>query len=264
MRRLLVLALVGCGGGGESPAEALADLRVAATAPLVAEANGPVEYTVTVTNDGPEDANGVVVTHTMTAGFVEAIQAPEISCVQTTNTEARCQLPQLTVGTTASFMVLARAPSSGPFASTTQAFAVGVDPDPINNSLILTTDVIARADLQVFINTFTTNTTPGGVINYDLFALNNGPSPGSNGVLLVQPTGGLTLTQVEVPGWTCSGSPDITCTIPLITVGGFHQVIATGTAPAQAGTCALMFTLSSDTIEQFPGDNVATAMTTVN
>jgi uncharacterized repeat protein (TIGR01451 family) len=152
-------ASTGIGGGS-------ADLAVTKTGPATVNPGAPVSYTVTVTNNGPTNAIGVVLTDTPGSGLLGA-SAP--GCV---GSPLSCDIGALAVGASATFTVSATANSTltaGAELLNTGTVTSGTpDPDAANNTVTVTTLVTAAttaADLAVT-KTGPATVTPGAPLTY--------------------------------------------------------------------------------------------------
>jgi len=89
-----------------------------------------VQYTLVVSNAGPNAASNVMVTDTpsnLAIGSVSSTQAGSCNALP-------CTLPSLAVGATETITMLANITDEGPFDNTATAIATELDPNPGNNS----------------------------------------------------------------------------------------------------------------------------------
>ncbi len=92
------------------------DVAVAAShSPSFAEPGDPVTIRLTVTNEGPSSAQGVVVTTTLPAGLVYASSSP--ACDETAGV-VTCALGELANGADSTITVTVTAPAPGSFDAT--------------------------------------------------------------------------------------------------------------------------------------------------
>lgn len=155
--------LAGAGGAGARPTQIASfrfdtcgtDLAIQKSAsPSPATAGGQLIYTVTVTNNGPDDASGVTVVDTLPTGVTYVTDTD--SCVQGPVGTLTCSLGNLAAGASASFeiKVLVSAgltATSGPttITNTASVSADQQDVNPSNNTASVTTIVEERADLRI-------------------------------------------------------------------------------------------------------------------
>lgn len=142
-----------------------ADVRISKDAsPKPATAGQPVTFTLTVTNDGPSDAQNVAFADEMPEGFVITAgnQPSGWTCSTDTDNRVRsCQTPTLAMGDTATFTITATVPSTGANSSGDVTNTVAVtsstpDPAPANNTGSVTFTVLPDgADLSLVSKTKT-------------------------------------------------------------------------------------------------------------
>ncbi|MFG2819837.1 CARDB domain-containing protein [Kitasatospora sp. NPDC048365] len=139
------------GGGSEfttAVVRPLADLTVAVSASPEPVNNGSnLTYTVTVRNNGPTAAEGVVVTDTVPANgrFVSAATSRG-SCVTPpvgSTDSVTCTVGTLASGGTVTVTLVVRALGTGPYGitDTARATATTPDPDPANNAATISTPI---------------------------------------------------------------------------------------------------------------------------
>jgi uncharacterized repeat protein (TIGR01451 family) len=127
-----------------------ADLAVKAIGPASAKNDATVTYTITVTNNGPAAATGVVATDKLPlrAGFKSAKVTPTATCTKATAnnvTTVTCQLGTLAPGATRTITVVAQLKGTVGQLLTNTASATETgpgDPNSADNTSIVTTTVI--------------------------------------------------------------------------------------------------------------------------
>jgi uncharacterized repeat protein (TIGR01451 family) len=244
----------GIGGGS-------ADLAVTKTGPATVSPGAPVTYTVTVTNNGPSSAAGVVLTDTPGSGLLGA-SAP--GCV---GSPLSCTIGALAVGASASFTVSATASAAladGTNVINTATVTSGTpDLDAANNTVTITTPVTAAtttADLAVT-KTGPATATPGAPLTYTLTVTNNGPSAASGVTLTDTPGAGI----LGAAAAGCSGSP-LVCPIGTLAAGATATVTVTATADPSVPAGSVLTNAASVTAatpDPVSGNNNASVSTTV-
>ncbi len=117
----------------EAPSD-LADLTVSKTGSSDSVYVGdPVTYTITVTNQGPEDADGVAVVDMLPEGLTFEDATPDLGVCQEDEGEIACDLGHLAKGETASVAVGVTVSVAGTFENTAHVFGQGTDPALGNN-----------------------------------------------------------------------------------------------------------------------------------
>src|SRR5262245_37936173 len=177
---------------------AQADVAVSVSSSLssVVE-NQSFSYTISVTNAGPSDATGVVVTDTLPSGVTFVSASP--GCAGTTVVTCNIgTLPSAPSQNTAALGITVTAlPASPGFTLVnTVTVASSSDPNPSNDTASATTTVQPisnSADLRVSIQASPSPVSQGGPLTYVLSAANSGPLSVS-AVRLSHTVGSLTLS----------------------------------------------------------------------
>ena len=247
---------------------ASADLSIVKTGPASVVADATVTYSLAVSNAGPSDATSLTVTDTLPAGvtFVSA-SGTGWTCTNAGNATVTCTRPALATATAApAISITVRAPTQG--ASLSNAAAVtSATPDPVpgNNSSIAGTTVVASADLAIS-KTGTASVTAGGTITYAVGVSNLGPSDAAGITVTDTLPAGVTFVSAAGTGWACTnvGNTTVTCARPALAAAADAPSISiVVTAPAQAASLTNTASVASTTSDPTPGNNTATAPTTV-
>jgi uncharacterized repeat protein (TIGR01451 family) len=257
---------------------ATADVSILKTAPMTSNPGANVTYNITVTDNGPNDAQQVQFTDTLPGGLTL------VSFTQNTGTSFTCSLPNmgttgtitcgtstLTNGMSATFTIVAKVPSntaSGTMiTNTANVSAASFDPTPGNNSSSASTTVTAQADLTVT-KSGPMSAVAGNNISYTITVTNAGPSDAASVSLTDTIPAGTTFVSVTpAAGWNCSGTSTVTCTIATLTagsMGSFTLVVKTSAAAANGTMLSNTATVSSTTADPAPGNNSSTASTTLS
>ena len=242
---------------------ARADLAVTQSVPASVTAGTNLTLTVTVTNNGPSNAQGVTLTDTLPAGaFVSSRQTSGpyfsgfYSPVAGTLTGTISTLP---ASASATFVIVtqvnASAPKNSSLSNTATVATTTTDPTPGNNTSTKSSTVTTQADLAVSM-TGPYNVVAGTNLTYTIVLTNKGPSD-AQGVALTDavPTGTTFVSAGTTGGFTTSPP------------GGGHptSVVWTATGPVAAGASA-SFTLVVQAASSAPSgssiSNTATATTT--
>ena len=219
-----------------------------------------VSYKVTVTNNGPSDAAGVVLSDVVPPSSTAVLTVQGATSSDMTCAGASCTLATLTAGASAAVTVNAQlSPSmTGAFTNTATVTAATPDPDPTNNTATATdTASDPSADVRL---TKTANPSPvvaGSTITYTLAATNYGPSDATNVVVTdVVPA------SVQIPDdshvTTNRGSCSINGQTVTCTIGTLPASLAPGAAGATANI-TIWGKVTSDTTGQVV--NTATVAT---
>src|SRR5262249_55806486 len=121
--------------------------------------NQPLTYTVTVTNNGPGTATGVIMTDTLLSGVTLVSATPsQGSCSGTSSVS--CSLGTLTNGASATVTIIVTPSAPGGVSNTATVSANESDPVSSNNSATAVTTVNAPVNAPP-----TVNAIPGATMN---------------------------------------------------------------------------------------------------
>jgi uncharacterized repeat protein (TIGR01451 family) len=265
-----------------------ADLGVQKTGPASAMANTDVSYSITVTNAGPDAANGVLWTDQLpgTMTFVSIVQnsGPAFDCSSQpavgSGGTVTCTISTLSAGTTSTFTLTGHIPP-GTASGTTFDNIVDVssnaepaatpDPNPDNNkSSTLTT--VSSTDLAIT-KTGPPTATAGGTIAWTITVSNNAgdtePNPtfadtlpaGTTFNSLVQNTGPAAICNTPTP----NNPGTVTCSLqPLAATASNQFTLTANISPAFTGTLNNTATVSGDNADPNTNNNSQTASATVS
>ncbi|KAA3650133.1 MAG: DUF11 domain-containing protein [Proteobacteria bacterium] len=233
------------GNGGTAGASA--DVAITKTLDTAGPySNGQsIQYTLVVSNNGPDTANNVQVTDSPTNLTINTVSSSNCSAFP-------CTIPSLNNGGSEIIAVTATINSSGAFDNAATVSANETDPNTGNN-----TDNTgnggtagASADMQVVKNL--TSTGPyvaGDTVTYSITVTNNGPDTANNVQVTDTPTN---LTITSVSSTNCSSFP---CTIPSL-INGASEVIALSATIDATGAFDNAATVSANEIDPNTGNNI--------
>ncbi len=173
------------------PPPPTADLSVRKTAnKATAQVGESVTFTVSVTNDGPNTAQGVFVNDPLVSGF--SFQSATASAGSYNETTGRWDLGSLNNGGSATLTITATVSATGNLTNTATASASVGDPDPSDNtaSVAVTGTPVPpppppplSADLHVTKQVNDNTVTVGDTIVYTIQVRNDGPDSATNVVI---------------------------------------------------------------------------------
>src|SRR5262249_50321108 len=176
-----------------------ANLSITKAGPPVVVPGNPVQYTLTVTNDGPSAAADVVVTDPTPPGltFVSAAGA----CTGA----FPCNIGSLAAGAsrtiTATFLVPAGYLAPNPIVQTATVSSPTPDPNSADNSMMVETPVDATADVAVTKQATPDSALAGDTVSFVVRATNGGPNAASGVVVSdVLPAGLVFVSAAPAPG----------------------------------------------------------------
>ncbi len=233
-------------------------------APDPALVTNPITHTIIITNNGPSDAQNVVVTDTLPAGMGQvSAGASQGSC--TGGSPVVCNLGPVTRNATATVTLIVTSSLTGLQINQATVSSSTSDPGPGSNTASATTTVNPKADLSLLKSVAIIPSSPitAGVstLIYTLFVSNNGPSPAASVVVTDSLPAGLTLTATPIPSQGSCGvaGSTITCSLGIVSLGTFVANIpiqVTVNSSAQ-GTLNNTATISSPTADENTANNTA-------
>jgi uncharacterized repeat protein (TIGR01451 family) len=249
-----------------------ADMAVTVSGPSSVPAGTSAEYIITITNNGPNSALGVVLTDILPAGsnLLSIAQTGADNFSQggsgTTVTEtASAAIPS---GSSDSFTLTVFAPPSltagSSFNDAASVSSTTSDSNTSNNSASVTGTIVgAQADMAVG-NTGPGSGSEGGLLTYTMTATNIGTTNAATGVVL---TDTLDANLKFISATTGQGSFSVSGGVVTFTIGGVNpggKVTVTVTAQAlEDGSLSNSATVSTTSNDTNSSNNSLAATTTV-
>lgn len=199
-------------------------------------------YTITVTNNGPNNATGVTVTDTLpsTVTFVSASSG----CTHSSGT-VTCTIGNLAASANTSVTITVT-PQAGAVPSITNSVSVTgneFDPNGTNNSANESTTVNPTANISVTKSGSSSSIQYGQNVTYTVTVTNNGPNNATGVTMTDTLPSGLVLVSATPSQGSCSGTTTITCTLGALNNGNS----ATVTIVAQASSSGVDWVVDDDT-----------------
>ncbi|MEE4384234.1 MAG: outer membrane beta-barrel protein, partial [Pseudomonadales bacterium] len=248
-------ALVGTTVVPAGPAQAdLVVTKNAAPDPFVSR-SGELTYTVTVQNNGPDAATGVVVSDQLPEGvtFVSATASNEGLCSSPgAGNTLTCEIGSLGLTENATVtIVVVPDEVTEPTTIVNTASVTGneIDPNGENDaSGVETTIEPPRADLSVTVTASSASPPIDTAVTYTVTISSAGPSDSEDVVLTVDLPPGTELSSVTSATGSCSvGTSSIICTFEALAAGESEIVELVLVMPGTTGILRLDATVSSDT-----------------
>jgi uncharacterized repeat protein (TIGR01451 family) len=248
------------------------DMAVTASGPSTVNAGSNATYTITITNNGPAAAQGVVLTDTLPAGsvFVSMTQTAGtdgFTLNQSGGTATETASANIASGSSDTFSLVVNAPSSlgngAPFNDTASVSAQNPDPNTSNNSATVTGTVVnsnPNADVGVSVSG-PTSANEGDSVTYNITVTNAGPAA-ATGVVLTDTLPALLNFQSATvsQGTFTQAAGVVTFTIGTINANG--TVTATVTAQAlEDGSASDAVAVTATSPDPNTANNSASATT---
>lgn len=257
-----------------------ADLAITKTDSVTsATPGGTVTYTIVASNAGPNAASGSTVTDTLPATLTGAIWTcvgaggGTCTAAGSGNINDTVNLP---VGGSVTYTLTATvsASATGTLANTaTVATPAGItDPTPGNNSATDTDTLTAQANVGIAIADAPDPVVAGGNVTYTITTTNAGPSNAAAVAISLPLGANTTFVSVTAPmGTTCttpavgaSGTVNCSVVADLAPSASVLITVVVNVNAAFSGSISATAVVSSTTADPTPGNNSATATTTVN
>jgi len=250
--------------GGSLVTITIPDLEVTKVVDNVNPNEGDIiNYTVTVTNNGPDTATNIEITD----------QIPvELSYVSDTPSQGNYNIGtgiwtvgSLVNGAGATLIIRATFDVVGNPRVINTASVTAVDqgdPDATNNTD--TADINPIADISITKSDSPDPISVDGTLTYTLIVTNSGPSDASNLQVTDTLSVGVTFLSAVGSGWVCSESLGVvTCTLSSLKNGDSSIITITVTTPSSAGIITTTATVSASETDPNTSNNTVAENTTV-
>jgi uncharacterized repeat protein (TIGR01451 family) len=241
---------------------AMADLALTKSdSPDPVFSGGPtITYTLTITNNGPDDASNVVLTDTLPVGVVFGSSTTTAGTCAELDGVVTCDLGGLILDASATVTIVVTPDvvvDATAITNNASVTATEEDPSPVNNTVAEMTTVNAPvADISVSISSAPAEPLINEQITYDITVSNAGPSDDTGVVLIVVVPATTTLDSVIVSQGSCDVKMDtIICTIGDLAAG---ESVAAGilvTGPSEAMILTLSASVDGDISDPVMANN---------
>ena len=250
-----------------------ADLAVIKSGnPNLVIAGETLTYVITVTNNGPDPATGVVLTDILPSGVTcNTATASQGSCNILSGGTVTCTLFDL--GTlliptaTVNIVVTVDPSTTGTLANTATVSGNETDPDPSNNTATEETTVDTETDLAITKSGNPSTVIAGETLTYILTASNNGPSDATGVTVTDILPSDVSFASASASEGSCShASGEVTCDLGSLAdgAGTTITIVATVASPLPSGTILTNdATIGGDQTDPNGGNNSAQVQTTV-
>ncbi len=281
LRKLVVslgiAAITGLMLGAAPVAAQVADLVVnQSDTPDPGPAGGVFTYTLRVDNNGPNASIGITLTDTLPPGAIfVGVNTTQGTCSAPVAGVMSCSLGDLAFLGQVTVTLQVILPTAGVYTNTASATATTPDPNTANN-LDITEDTTAQnaSDMTLTVVDSPDPVAAGGVYNYAVTAINNGPAAAASQTIAFSiPAGACVTALPSGSGWSCSpagsyprctAGQTITCTRSTnLPAGASAPVLNVPAVANVGGSITAAFQVSSPLQDGNPADNTVTATTTV-
>jgi uncharacterized repeat protein (TIGR01451 family) len=227
--------------------------------------NGTITYTVTVTNNGPDAATGVLLTDTLpgTASFLAGTWTSG-SC-NASGATVTCSIGAIANGASVPVTITATAPgTASDITNTASVTGTETDPSAGNNSTTEDTAVGDRTDLAVTKASSPDPVQPGATLTYTVTVTNNGPDAATGVVLTDTLPGTVIYVSASATSGMCSqSSGTVTCNIGAIANGASEVATIIVTAPGSVGDITNTASVTGDQLDPVSGNDATSEVTQV-
>jgi uncharacterized repeat protein (TIGR01451 family) len=228
--------------------------------------SGPVgarfDYSLVVDNLGPSEASGVTLTEQIPAGVdLLAVTPSQGTCAGTP--AVTCSLGTLPVGARVAVSVAVVAQRPGTYTNSASVRGNEPDPNPANNSAVVSASAIARADLSTLKTSSPTFVHVGGTVSYFVVVRNNGPTAARDvRVTDVLPPGTTPVSATPSQG-TCTVGAQVVCQLGIL-ANGTGATVGLEVTANSPGTIRNQAQVSAPDVDPDPTNNISTVETRVD
>jgi large repetitive protein len=250
----LTTALVlGTSLGSAARSRAQANVTIHLAGPATAAAGDNLTYTLTVRNNGPRQARGVVVRDRLPAGVTLNSATPSKgSCVG--SAVVTCSLGRLNRFAVARVVIVVNAPNAGRLVNVATVRANQRDFAMWNNNASLTTVVGAGADLGVTLKATPRPATMGQPLTYTLTIRNHSSVDATNVVVTERTPARSTLVSANASQGSCTGAAPTICSLGTLAAGATAQITVV-VQPTAVGYITNHATVKSAALDPFRVNN---------
>ena len=241
-------------------ADPVADLSLTKTASTESVYSGEeINYTLEITNSGPDAAEGITVLDTLPPGVTyHSAVGTGWSCSEASG-EVTCTRSSLDISITSTITIVVTAPeSSGTIVNNASVSSITDDNDLTNNADSDDVLVNLYSDLLLSKTASEETVNYGDPFTYTLTVENLGPGEAFGIMVSDTLPEGVVYGSAVGTGWDCDDNDgEITCTLASLDSGSTSEIIILVTAPGSAGTIVNSATVTSSSGDDDLSNNEA-------
>jgi uncharacterized repeat protein (TIGR01451 family) len=225
---------------------------------------GTLTYTISVTNNGPSDATGVVASNALPASVALTSATPSQGTTTIVGNAVLFNFGSISVGGAATATITVIPSAQGLITATATVTANQFDSQSANNTATVTTSVSPSADLAVGFVGVPATIVLGNNLTYTINATNLGPNTATS-VLISQilPPGATVVSSNSTPGTTLSQSGNtINCNVGILPSGS-NVTMTVVVSISSNGIASSTATITGALADPNAANNSATANTLV-
>jgi uncharacterized repeat protein (TIGR01451 family) len=247
----------------------LVDLAITKTdSPDPVLATGQLTYTLTVINNGPSDASGVVITDSIPATLNIVSATSNDATVSTVGNNVTFTVGNLVSGGTATATIIVSVADTTitTVANTATVTSVETDSNNANNSSTANTTVTPVADLRITKTDSADPVIAGGTMSYTLTVVNDGPSGATNVVVTDVLPAGLTFSSATASqGSVTNNAGTVTANLGNMANGATATItINVNVSPTATGNLSNTATVAATETDDDTTNNSDTETTALN
>ncbi len=211
-----------------------------------------VAYILTLTNDGPHPATGIVLTEQLPENLNLMSSSPSQGQCLTTEKQLQCTLGSLKVGSKLTLSLVVAVAEPGELSQTVTVTANEFDPTPV--TVTETTQVTAKADLWINIDVTPTIARIQMPVTYSITITNDGPHPAKDIAFQTEIPNGVQFNsaQLSPESTPCDFDIDkrtVNCTLTELATGANRMVTLIVTPTQEGATLENTATVNASTFD---------------
>lgn len=242
------------------------DMTIGKTAePSPVRVNDYMNYTLSVENLGPDEAENVSVTDTLPAEVIYIDASGTGWACTKAGSVVTCTRDSLAVGTAPDITINVQVPgSTGTLQNTAMVSISNYDGVSSNNEAQIETRIVEEADLSIDKTASSDTVLTGGTLTYTLSVVNLGPYTAEDITVTDTLPTGVSFQSVSGADWVCNeNSGVVTCTLGSLAVGDAPDITIEITAPNTSGGIKNTASVSTISIDKYVENDIDTIDTKV-